>query len=75
MDTLPVILLKKIAVELYGESHIRIFRDRENQLCMSWTGERPETLKHLLLDPLVWDVTVNYLRKRAWVDMRTRGDE
>ena len=74
MDTLPVILLKKIAVDLYGESNIRIFRDRENQLCMSWTGERPETLKHLLLDPLVWDVTVNYLRKRARIDIRTRGD-
>lgn len=74
MDTLPVILLKKIAVDLYGESNIRIFRDRENQLCISWTGERPETLKHILLDPLVWDVTVNYLRKQARIDIRTRGN-
>lgn len=74
MDTSQVIHLKKIAVELYGESNIRIFKDRVNQLCMSWTGERPETLKHILLDPLVWDVTVNYLRKRAWVDIRTRGN-
>lgn len=74
MDTSQVIHLKKIAVELYGESNIRIFRDRENQLCISWTGERPETLKHILLDPLVWDVTVDYLRKRAWVDTRTRGN-
>lgn len=72
MDT--AILLKKIAVDLYGESNIRIFRDRENQLCISWTGERPETLKHILLDPLVWDVTVDCLRKRAWVDIRTRGN-
>jgi len=63
--------LQRVVKDLYKNEGIRIFEDREGKIWMSWTGDRPKMLTNMLLNPY-WDLRINYIEKRAQINLRIR---
>ena len=63
--------LQRLAKDLHKNEDVRIFEDRERKIWMSWTGDRPKMLTNMLLNPY-WDLRINYIEKRAQINLRIR---